>query len=79
MKNDHPPRLKKDLHPLKSGAMGCPAHIGHFCSSYGDFLEHTLSGELELDPYFISEIIIFSVVGPAIVAFIIVWMCDYGC
>ncbi len=76
MKNDRPPRLKKRYFiDLKVVQWAVPLLLG-ISAFLMEILEHTLSGELELDPYFISEIIIFSVIGPAVVAFIIVWMRD---
>lgn len=39
-----------------------------------EFVEHSLEGELHFDLAFMSETIIFGLMGPAIIAFIIAWM-----
>jgi signal transduction histidine kinase len=39
-----------------------------------EFVEHGLEGELHFDLAFMSETIIFGLMGPAIIAFIIAWM-----
>lgn len=39
-----------------------------------EFTEHSLEGELHFDLAFMSETIIFGLMGPAIIAFIIAWM-----
>ncbi len=39
-----------------------------------EFVEHRLEGELRFDLAFMSETIIFGLMGPAIIAFIIAWM-----
>jgi signal transduction histidine kinase len=39
-----------------------------------EFVEHGLEDELKFDLAFVSETIIFGLMGPAIIAFIIAWM-----